>query len=131
MSFGEQGQQLGMAWNGLSNEQKQIYQDLSTEAKETFGPEDKLRTQKTKPSVTNGKGGGKGSRKIKLAYHIFCAQARLEVTEIHPDASFGDKNKVLGAMWASLDESSKAVYQRAADEQNAAAVAIAEAKNSG
>jgi hypothetical protein len=50
--------------------------------------------------------------KVKRApspYIIFCSEKRPEIKISHPDASFGETGKILGQMWAAVDEKAKAV----------------------
>lgn len=50
--------------------------------------------------------------KVKRApspYIIFCSEKRAEIKKTHPDATFGETGKILGQMWAALDEKSKLV----------------------
>ena len=50
--------------------------------------------------------------KVKRApspYIIFCSEKRAEIKKTHPDASFGETGKILGQLWAALDEKSKLV----------------------
>jgi hypothetical protein len=55
---------------------------------------------------------GKVEEKPKRApspYIIFCSEKRPEVKAANPETSFGEMGKILGAMWAQLDEKGKAV----------------------
>lgn len=50
--------------------------------------------------------------KVKRApspYILFCNDKRAEIKVSHPTASFGETGKLLGQMWAALDEKSKSV----------------------
>ena len=50
--------------------------------------------------------------KVKRApspYILFCNDKRGEIKVTHPTATFGETGKILGQMWAALDEKSKAV----------------------
>jgi hypothetical protein len=50
--------------------------------------------------------------KVKRApspYIIFCSEKRPDIKISHPDASFGETGKLLGQMWAAIDEKTKAV----------------------
>lgn len=42
-------------------------------------------------------------------YILFCNDKRGDVKAAHPNATFGETGKILGQMWAALDEKSKAV----------------------
>mmetsp|Transcript_17042 Transcript_17042/g.28852 ORF Transcript_17042/g.28852 Transcript_17042/m.28852 type:complete len:81 (+) Transcript_17042:105-347(+) len=42
-------------------------------------------------------------------YIIFCTEKRPEIKKTNPDATFGETGKLLGQMWAALDEKAKAV----------------------
>ena len=55
---------------------------------------------------------GSPKKKVKRApspYILFCTEKRPEIKISHPDATFGETGKLLGQMWAALDEKSKAV----------------------
>lgn len=45
-------------------------------------------------------------------YIIFSTEKRPGIKISHPDATFGETGKILGAMWAALDEKSRAVRTR-------------------
>eukprot|EP01036_Dinobryon_divergens_P031997 gene31997-41496_t len=58
---------------------------------------------------------GGEKKKVKRApspYILFCTEKRPEIKISHPDATFGETGKILGQMWAALDEKSKAVYAK-------------------
>ena len=42
-------------------------------------------------------------------YILFCNEKRADVKASHPNATFGETGKILGQLWAALDEKSKAV----------------------
>jgi hypothetical protein len=56
----------------------------------------------------NFKGEGKQKR-APSPYIIFCSEKRPEVKAANPETSFQEMGKILGAMWAALDEKGKAV----------------------
>ena len=50
--------------------------------------------------------------KVKRApspYIIFSTEKRPGIKISHPDATFGDTGRILGQMWANLDEKAKSV----------------------
>lgn len=50
--------------------------------------------------------------KVKRApspYILFCNDKRAEIKVSHPNATFGETGKILGQMWAVLDDKSKQV----------------------
>jgi hypothetical protein len=50
--------------------------------------------------------------KVKRApspYIIFCSEKRPGIKISHPDATFGETGKMLGQMWAAIDDKTKAV----------------------
>lgn len=49
------------------------------------------------------------TKRAPSPYIIFCTEKRPEIKISHPDASFGETGKLLGQMWATLDEKSKNV----------------------
>jgi hypothetical protein len=42
-------------------------------------------------------------------YIIFSTEKRPGIKDSHPNASFGETGKILGAMWSAMDEKAKAV----------------------
>jgi hypothetical protein len=42
-------------------------------------------------------------------YILFCNDKRAEIKITHPNATFGETGKILGQLWAALDDKSKAV----------------------
>jgi len=43
-------------------------------------------------------------------YILFCAEKRAGIKADNPTASFGETGKLLGQMWAKLDDAAKAAY---------------------
>jgi len=103
LTFGSYGKIFGEMWSKLDDEEKAPYIEESATQKKQLGVE-------KKPKVS----------RPPSPYMIFCSQARIQVKKTHPTATFGETGKILGAMWSSLDENSKAVYSRAAADQKAA-----------
>jgi hypothetical protein len=64
---------------------------------------------KAEKSSRRGKGKGDGPKRAPSPYIIFCSEKRAEVKAANPDATFGEMGKMLGQMWAALDEKEKAV----------------------
>ena len=48
-------------------------------------------------------------KRAPSAYIIFSTEKRTEVKAANPEATFGELGKILGQMWASMDEKTKAV----------------------
>lgn len=64
----------------------------------------------TKKASTEGKAkADKPKTKRTPPYIIFCTEKRPELRAAHPNASFGEMGKMLGQMWAQMDEKAKAV----------------------
>ena len=42
-------------------------------------------------------------------YIVFCSEKRAELKAAHPNATFGEMGKMLGQLWAQMDEKQKAV----------------------
>lgn len=42
-------------------------------------------------------------------YILFCNDKRAEVKTANPNATFGETGKILGQLWAALDDKAKAV----------------------
>lgn len=65
-----------------------------------------------KAKKTESKGAKSDKPKTKRApspYILFCSEKRPELKASHPDASFGEMGKMLGQLWAQMDEKAKAV----------------------
>ena len=108
-SFGEIGKILGQLWVSLDDKAKVKYNKQAAIKRDEVDEIRKIAKKNAPPKRT------------PTSYLIFCSQARTQVKTTHPTATFAETGKILGAMWASLDERSKAVYTRAAAEQKAAA----------
>ena len=65
---------------------------------------------KAAKKTTNAKGGDKPkTKRAPSPYIIFCSEKRPELRAAHPNATFGEMGKMLGQMWAQMDEKAKAV----------------------
>ena len=49
------------------------------------------------------------TKRAPSPYILFCSEKRPGIKVSHPDATFGETGKILGQMWAALDEKAKAV----------------------
>lgn len=49
------------------------------------------------------------SKRAPSPYILFCSEKRPGIKVSHPNATFGETGKILGQMWANLDEKAKAV----------------------
>lgn len=49
------------------------------------------------------------AKRAPSPYIIFSTEKRPGVKESNPNASFGELGKILGAMWAAMDDKAKAV----------------------
>ena len=49
------------------------------------------------------------TKRAPSPYIIFCSEKRPELRAAHPNATFGEMGKMLGQMWAQMDEKAKAV----------------------
>lgn len=49
------------------------------------------------------------TKRAPSPYILFCSEKRPGIKVSHPDATFGETGKLLGQMWAALDEKAKAV----------------------
>eukprot|EP00607_Mallomonas_marina_P001504 CAMPEP_0182427700 /NCGR_PEP_ID=MMETSP1167-20130531/18993_1 /TAXON_ID=2988 /ORGANISM="Mallomonas Sp, Strain CCMP3275" /LENGTH=87 /DNA_ID=CAMNT_0024610123 /DNA_START=70 /DNA_END=333 /DNA_ORIENTATION=+ len=73
----------------------------------------------SKKSAKDGK-----PKKAPTAYIIFSTEKRAEVKAANPEATFGELGKLLGKMWAEMDDSDKEQYkQRQAELQAAVSAA--------
>ena len=98
-SFGEIGRQLGVLWAKIDAKTKAVYQKESQKKKAMVDQARAIAKANAPPKV----------KRPPTPYMIFCSQARIQVKNTHPTATFAETGKILGAMWASLDERSKAV----------------------
>jgi hypothetical protein len=66
-----------------------------------------------KAAKAEGKSTAKAEKsKAKRApspYILFCSEKRKELKEANPNATFGEMGKMLGQLWAQMDEKAKAV----------------------
>mmetsp|Transcript_30468 Transcript_30468/g.33255 ORF Transcript_30468/g.33255 Transcript_30468/m.33255 type:complete len:85 (-) Transcript_30468:307-561(-) len=74
-----------------------------------MGPKAK-KTEKTEGKVKADK--GTKTKRAPSPYIIFCSEKRPELRAAHPNATFGEMGKMLGQMWAQMDEKAKAAYAR-------------------
>ncbi len=51
----------------------------------------------------------KKTKRAPSPYIIFCSEKRPELRAAHPHATFGEMGKMLGQMWAQMDEKAKKV----------------------
>lgn len=54
-------------------------------------------------------------KRAQPAYQFFCKANRTQLQEQNPDVGFGDINKMLGDMWAGLNDKEKKPYEKDAD----------------
>lgn len=129
-TFGETGKILGAMWGSLKEDEKAVYTAAAAEQKATWVQEtastadgntnNNERVEKeSKTKEPKAAAAKKALKRPPTPYMIFCSQARIQVKTTHPDATFGETGKILGAMWGSLDDRSKELYFRAAAEQKA------------
>eukprot|EP00428_Durinskia_dybowskii_P070420 CAMPEP_0170390274 /NCGR_PEP_ID=MMETSP0117_2-20130122/19057_1 /TAXON_ID=400756 /ORGANISM="Durinskia baltica, Strain CSIRO CS-38" /LENGTH=81 /DNA_ID=CAMNT_0010646305 /DNA_START=61 /DNA_END=306 /DNA_ORIENTATION=+ len=76
------------------------------------------------PKVSKADSKAKGDKpKTKRApspYILFCSEKRPGIKVSHPNATFGETGKILGQMWAALDEKAKAAYVKESANKKAA-----------
>lgn len=65
--------------------------------------------EKVAKAVKAPKAKGDKVKRAPSPYIIFSTEARPKVKADNPDATFGEMGKLLGAKWASMTESDKAV----------------------
>lgn len=104
-SFGEIGKLVGAAWRELDEDEKEKYIKMNLKDKERYASE--------------GGGPAKGGKKRKAnagpkrplsAYVFFQRDRRSDFVAEHPDASFGEIGKILGAAWREMDADDRAEY---------------------
>ncbi len=66
-------------------------------------------TKKSTASEGKTKADKPKTKRTPSPYIIFCTEKRPELRAAHPNASFGEMGKMLGQMWAQMDEKAKAV----------------------
>lgn len=49
------------------------------------------------------------AKRAPSPYILFCSEKRPGIKVSHPNATFGETGKILGQMWAALDEKAKSV----------------------
>lgn len=49
------------------------------------------------------------SKRAPSPYILFCSEKRPQIKISHPNATFGETGKILGQMWAALDDKQKQV----------------------
>lgn len=68
------------------------------------------RAAKSKETKSAKADGGKArTKRAPSPYILFCSEKRKELKAANPNATFGEMGKMLGQMWASMDEKAKAV----------------------
>eukprot|EP00428_Durinskia_dybowskii_P069476 CAMPEP_0170395386 /NCGR_PEP_ID=MMETSP0117_2-20130122/21750_1 /TAXON_ID=400756 /ORGANISM="Durinskia baltica, Strain CSIRO CS-38" /LENGTH=87 /DNA_ID=CAMNT_0010651691 /DNA_START=47 /DNA_END=310 /DNA_ORIENTATION=- len=60
------------------------------------------------------------AKRAPSPYIIFSTEKRPGIKKSHPEADFGETGRILGKMWAELDEKSRAVYVQEAANRKAA-----------
>jgi hypothetical protein len=65
--------------------------------------------EKAEKVSKKAKAGGEGKKRALSPYIIFCSKNREKVKAANPGATFGELGKLLGALWANLDEKGRAV----------------------
>jgi hypothetical protein len=59
--------------------------------------------------VSLNKDGTPKAKRAPSSFIIFSQEKRAEIKISHPEATFGEIGKILGALWKELDDESKAV----------------------
>lgn len=119
IKFGEVGKALGAKWKSLNENQKTKYKNAAKLDKSRFNGE-MLAYNKTKSQELEKANNGKKKKDknvpkaAKSAYLVFCAETRASVVKRHPNLTFGEIGKQLGAKWKSLTQSQKNKFENAA-----------------
>ncbi len=71
-----------------------------------MGPKGTKKAAKEEPKAKADK---PKSKRALSPYIVFCSEKRPELKAAHPNASFGELGKMLGQLWAQMDEKAKAV----------------------
>jgi HMG (high mobility group) box len=53
-------------------------------------------------------------------YIVFCTEKRPEIKAKNPEAGFGELGKLLGQLWATMDDKAKAQYVKTSEAKKAA-----------
>lgn len=101
-SFGEIGRILGERWRNTLEEMKTPFYELAAQDKARFNGEMAKLPKKPK--------------KPQSAFMLFSSDHRDKVKMDHPEASFTDTGRLLGAMWRNLSAEAKAEYTAKAAE---------------
>lgn len=101
-SFGELGKLLGSSWRTLDSDERQKYDGLAREDRLRYEAELALIPRKPKKPLS--------------AFMLFSNENRSQIKDEHPNATFADTGKLLGAKWRAAGEEEKAKYQKLADQ---------------
>jgi len=101
-SFGEIGRLVADRWRAADDDEKERFNALAGEDKERYTAE---------------MGKFKKPKKAMTAFMLFSQKLRPKVKEDHPDASFGEVGKILGALWRDLTKEEKEEYETMAKEE--------------
>ena len=72
-----------------------------------MGPKDTKKSTKAAKTADKPK-----AKRPPSPYIVFCSEKRAELRAAHPNATFGEMGKMLGQMWAQMDEKQKAAYKK-------------------
>jgi len=113
--------------DGILIQNKGCYK-LSPEWKEDWKKKGEKKTTTSKPKRKSSKKGGKRRKKStrkrdkdapkrgQSSYIIFAQSIREDVRKKHPDATFGDISKIIGAKWSKVPDSKRAKFEALAAE---------------
>lgn len=89
-TFRERSKMMSAMWNALTPEEREKYEPTR----------EKNPTKDKQENV----------RMYASPYILFCYEIRPSIAQRHPEATFGDKAKILGAMWRALSLEDKDKY---------------------
>mmetsp|Transcript_17041 Transcript_17041/g.40155 ORF Transcript_17041/g.40155 Transcript_17041/m.40155 type:complete len:809 (+) Transcript_17041:83-2509(+) len=120
-SFGDIARLISERYKSLSDEQKKKWEDMAAKDKARYKTEmasyeppddsDDNSDEETKPKAKKAKKDPNAPKRGKSAYMYFTDEKRSEIKEAHPDASFGEIGKLLGAAWKKLNTDEKAEFE--------------------
>lgn len=115
LTFGEISKQLSPQWQAMSDQDKKPYYDLYIKDKQRYIDEKKALSPQLKKMLrihTRTKHLKKKGRPsaVLSAYMIFVKTQHSKITAQHPNASFLEVGKIMGACWRGMNEEEKQVY---------------------
>lgn len=117
LDFKDTASKLGEMWGKLNDKQKKKFNDKAEEDKKRYEEEMVNYTPAEEENEDDKKSKkGKGEKRGKSGYQLFCAEMRPVIKNENPDIDFKEMNKELGSMWSKLNQSEKDQWNKQAKE---------------